>query len=195
MEREGSVKRGAGTSVSYDSSFFDTPRYGDRGNEKTWTSPRLIAFQNRIRSFFNSLTLEIFDDSNGKWYRRSDRQAIWLLDVSYRHTLERETSVFALHPRYPFKICTGFAACSGSFTRSESRSIYSPLAWAARRSLSCCWPVVNSTQLTLTLNLAPVLCLCSDIPRNSQAIAQGIAPRVCPASGVPSIVWDFPAKR
>ena len=112
-----------------------------------------------------------------------------------RWSVKRVYLLSALHPRYPFKICTGFAACSGSFTRSESRSIYSPLAWAARRSLSCCWPVVNSTQLTLTLNLAPVLCLCSDIPRNSQAIAQGIAPRVCPASGMPSIVWDFPAKR
>lgn len=68
----------------------------------------------------------------------------------------------------------------------------SPFAWAARRSLNCCWPVVSSTQLTLTLNLAPVRCLCSEIPRNSHAIAQGIAPRVWPASGVPSIVCDFP---
>lgn len=72
--------------------------------------------------------------------------------------------------------------------------IYSPLACAARRSLSCCWPAVNSTQLTLTLNLAPVLCRCSEIPRKSQAIAHGIAPKVCPASGVPSIVCDFPGK-
>lgn len=179
------------------STRHDTTR--DRGNEKTWTSPRwlrTIRFRTESSRFGEKYSLvfrlENFDDSNGKW-TRLDRRAIWLLDVSYRHVGAWNECICFL-PSLSFQDLYRICGCSGSFTRSESRSIYSPLAWAARRSLSCCWPVVNSTQLTLTLNLAPVLCLCSDIPRNSQAIAQGIAPRVCPASGVPSIVWDFPAK-
>lgn len=185
MEREGSVKRG--TNVLGKQVFLTTQVSSTTPRESLSRSRKRenlhVASKIANKSVLNRNILSQFSaKSNSATF-------FGFSTVSYRHVGAHVCSLLSILvtlSRFVQDLCSSI--------RSESR-VYSPLAWAARRSLSCCWPVVNSTQLTLTLNLAPVLCLCSDIPRNSQAIAQGIAPRVWPASGVPSIVWDFPAKR
>lgn len=70
-----------------------------------------------------------------------------------------------------------------------------PLEYPANKSLSWLVGPHTSTAETRTENLAPVFCFCSFIPLNSHEIAQGMIPKVFALSGMPSIVYDLPAKR
>lgn len=102
---------------------------------------------------------------------------------------KRETIIIN---KFTLKFDSQSSCLAYGLVRSKDNSDDLPLAWLASRSLR---PWEISTADTLTENLAPVLCFCSLMPRNSQEMDEGMRPRAEAESGEPSIVCVLPGRR